>query len=171
MQPKNLMLFQGETIFVIPLTLTYESVPVHGYIYYSPRREETERNTYEEDLDLILKSLQATPVYRWMDPAETIRDIAGSYEPLIQWKVEEGKMHVDAKKKTATRILRDAGIFIIIYGGAELQWDECLKWIVVRERDEELLNTYIKRLFTYPQLIVNDALQEGVRWWHTSVSS
>ena len=62
MHPKNLKIFHGETLFVVPISIPVESVQMLGYICYSPRRDEEERNEYNDDLNLIIESLHNIPI-------------------------------------------------------------------------------------------------------------
>ena len=55
--PKNLKIFRGETLFVIPVNISLETVQMKGYIIYSPRKEEEIRERFGEDIELILENL------------------------------------------------------------------------------------------------------------------
>jgi transposase len=161
MHPKNLKIFRGETLFVVPITLTVESAQVHAYIIYSPRKEEEIREEYAEDLDLIIESLQHVPVYRWMNPGEAVSDIAGRYEPFIQWKVQENRMEVDLKRKALGKHLREAGLSVIISSGGEFAWDNCLEWLEERKNDEKLLMDIVQRFHVFPLSVDSEAIRHG----------
>ncbi|PWR70511.1 hypothetical protein DK846_14025 [Methanospirillum lacunae] len=162
MHPKNLKIFHGETLFVVPISIPVESVQMHGYVCYSPRQDEEERNEYNEDLELILDSLHNTPIYKWTDPAAAVHDIAGRYEPFIQWKVEEGRLHVSIKQKAVSRQLRDGGISVILYGGGDFQWDQCMQWTSEQKEDELFFGTVISSLQIYPHTVDADMIRQGL---------
>lgn len=162
MHPKNLKIFRGETLFVIPITIPVESVQLHGYICYSPRRDEEERNDYNEDLDLIIENLHNIPIYRWTDPAEAVRDIAGKYEQFIQWKVVDNRLQVSVKQKSVARQLRDAGISVLLYAGGEFQWDQCMQWTSEQREDEDYFRTVSKQFQIYPHTVDAEVIRQGI---------
>lgn len=162
MHPKNLKIFHGETLFVVPITIPVESVQMHGYISYSPRRDEEERNEYNEDLDLIIESLHNTPIYRWTDPADAVKDIAGRYEPFIQWKVEENRLLVSVKQKAVARHLRDAGVSVLLYAGGDFQWDQCMQWTSEQQEDEAFFSTVTSRFQIYPHTVDAETIRQGI---------
>jgi len=161
MHPKNLKIFHGETLFVIPISIPIESMQMHGFISYCPRRDEEERTEYAEDLNLIVESLNKTPIYRWADPAETIRDVAGRYEPFIQWKVEENRLLVSIKQKAVAKHLRDAGISVYLHAGEDFQWEQCLQWTSEQAEDEEFFGDTISHFQIYPHTIDADTIRQG----------
>lgn len=162
MHPKNLKIFHGETLFVVPITIPVESVQMHGYVCYSPRQDEEERNEYNEDLELILDSLHNTPIYKWTDPAAAVHDIAGRYESFIQWKVEDGRLQVSIKQKAVSRQLRDGGISVILYGGGDFQWDQCMQWTCEQKEDELFFGNVISNLQIYPHTVDADMIRQGL---------
>jgi len=162
MHPKNLKIFRGETLFVVPITVPVESVQMHGYVCYSPRQDEEERNEYSEDLELILDSLHNTPIYKWTDPASAVQDIAGRYEPFIQWKVEDNRLNVSIKQKAVSRQLRDAGISVLFYGGGDFQWDQCMQWMSEQKEDELFFSNVISSLQIYPHTVDADMIRQGL---------
>ena len=162
MHPKNLKIFHSETLFVIPISIPIESVQVHGYICYSPRRDEEEREECSEDLSLIIESLNDTPVYRWADPAETVRDVAGRYEPFIQWKVENSRLQVSIKQKAIARHLRDSGVSVYLYAGGEFQWDQCLQWTSEQVEDEAFFCAATRQFQIYPHTVDAEIIRQGI---------
>lgn len=161
MHPKNLKIFHGETLFVIPISIPMESMQMHGFISYCPRRDEEERTEYGEDLNLIVESLNKSPIYRWADPAETICDVAGRYEPFIQWKVEENRLQVSIKQKAVAKHLRDAGISVYLHAGDDFQWEQCLEWTSQQAEDESFFSTLSRNFQIYPHTIDADTIRQG----------
>ncbi len=162
MHPKNLRIFHSETLFVIPITIPVESVQLHGYICYSPRRDEEERNDCSEDLDLIVENLHNIPIYRWTDPAEAVKDIAGKYEQFIQWKIVENRLSVSVKQKAVARQLRDAGISVLLYAGGDFQWDQCMQWTSEQHEDEIFFRTVSKQFQIYPHTVDAEVIRQGI---------
>lgn len=161
MHPKNLKIFRGETLFVIPVNITQESIHLNGYIIYSPRREEEIRERYAEDIGLILENLNDKPVYRWVNPGEAIQDVAGPYEPFIQWRVLDNRMVVDIKRKALGKHLRNSGISVILVGDPEYQWDTCLEWLEEREEAEHFLSTFMRNFQVFPLSVDSEVMQSG----------
>lgn len=162
MHPKNLKIFHSETLFIVPITIPVESMQIHGYICYSPRRDEEERTEYSEDLSLIVESLDNTPVYRWADPAETVRDIAGRYEPFIQWKTEDNRLYVHIKQKAVARQLRDSGVSVYLYAGGDFQWDQCLQWTTEQAEDESFFRRGTRQFQIYPHTVDAETIRQGI---------
>lgn len=162
MHPKNLKIFHGETLFVVPISVPVESIQMHGFICYSPRRDEEERAEYNEDLSLIIESLDKSPIYRWADPAETIRDVAGRYEPFIQWKVEDNRLCVSIKQKTVTKYLRDSGITVFLHSGEDFQWEQCLQWTSEQKEDESFLGMITRQFQIYPHTVDAETIRQGI---------
>ena len=161
MHPKNLKIFRGETLFVVPVNISLEQLPVKGYIIYSPRREEEIRERYAEDISVIVENLNNKPVYRWINPAEAILDVAGEYEPFIQWQVNNNRLIVDIKRKTLGKHLKNCGISVIITSESDYQWDTCLEWVEERRETEEFLVRFFKNFQTFPFSVDRDILQTG----------
>lgn len=162
MHPRNLKIFRGETLFIIPVTIPVESVQLHGYICYSPRRDEIERIEYTDDIGLIIENLQNIPIYRWTDPAEAVRDIAGKYEQFIQWKVEDSRLTVNVKQKAIARELRDAGVSILLYGGGDFQWDQCMQWASEQREDEQYFRAVTRQFQIYPHTVDAEVIRQGI---------
>ena len=161
MHPKNLKIFRGETLFVVQVNISLEQLPVKGYIIYSPRREEEIRERYAEDLSIIIENLNNKPIYRWINPAEAVSDIAGSYEQYIQWSVINNRMKVDIKRKALGRNLKNCGVSVVITGDSDRQWDECLEWAEERRETEEYLSSFIRNFQTFPFSVDNEIMQTG----------
>ena len=100
MHPRNLKIFRGETLFVIPVNVALETANFKGYIIYSLRKEEEIRERFGQDIELILENLNGRPMYKWVNPAEAVADIAGTYEPFLHWKVQNNRILVDVKRRT-----------------------------------------------------------------------
>lgn len=161
MHPKNLKIFRGETLFVIPVNLTLETVNLKGYIVYSPRKEEEIRERFSEDVNLILENLNDKPIYKWVNPAEAVADVAGKYEPFLQWRVQNNRILVDVKKKALGKYLKNSGISVIISGDPEYQWDTCLEWLEERAKSENFLTTFIKNFQVFPLSVDSEIMRNG----------
>ena len=161
MHPKNLKIFRGETLFVIPVNLTLETVHLKGYIIYSPRQEEEIRERYAEDIELILENLNEKPVYRWVNPAEAVADVAGMYNPFMQWRVMNNRILVEVKRKALGKYLKNSGISVIVSGDPEYQWDTCLEWLEERSEAEHFLSTFLKNFQVFPLSVDSDIMKNG----------
>jgi len=161
MHPKNLKIFRGETLFVIPVNITLETVHLKGYIIYSPRKEEEIRERYGEDIDLILENLNDRPIYKWVNPADAVADVAGIYDQFLQWHVQDNRLIVDVKRKALGKYLKNCGVSVIITGDPEYQWDTCLEWLEERAEAEMFLSTYIKNFQVFPLSVDSDTMRNG----------
>lgn len=161
MHPKNLKIFRGETLFVIPVNIPLETAQLKGYIIYSPRKEEEMRERYGEDIDLILENLNDKPVYKWVKPAEAVSDVAGMYEPFFQWRVLNNRLYVDVKRKALGKYLKNCGISVIITGDPEYQWDTCLEWLEDRAEAERFLSDYVKKFQVFPLSVDTETMKSG----------
>lgn len=161
MHPKNLKIFKGETLFVIPVNVPMESVQLKGYIIYSPRREEEIRERYAEDINLILENLNDKKIYRWMNPGEAVHDVAGIYEPFLQWRVFENRLVVDVKRKALGKYLKNSGITVLITGEPEYQWDTCLEWLEERTEAEQFLSKHMRNFQVFPLSVDSETMQSG----------
>jgi len=161
MHPRNLKIFRGETLFVIPVTIPLQTVQVKGYIIYSPRKEEETRERFGEDIDLILANLNEKPIYKWVQPAEAVADVAGRYEPFLQWRVENNRLFVEVKKKSLGAYLKNCGISVILSGDPDSQWDTCLEWLEERADAEAFLASYIKNFQIFPFSVDTEIVRNG----------
>ena len=161
MHPKNLKIFRGETLFVIPVNISLETVQIKGYIIYSPHKEEEIRERFGEDIELILENLNDKPIYKWVNPAEAVADVAGMYEPFLQWRVQNNRILVDVKRKALGKYLKNSGISVIITGDPEYQWDTCLEWLEERAEAERFLSTYIRNFQVFPLSVDSDTMRSG----------
>ncbi len=161
MHPKNLKIFRGETLFVIPVNIPLETVQLKGYIIYSPRKEEEIRERFGQDIDLILENLNERPIYKWVNPAETVADVARIYEPFLHWKIQDNRILVDVKRKALSKYLKNCGISVIMTGDPECQWDTCLEWLEERAETERFLATYIRNFQVFPLSVDSDIMRNG----------
>lgn len=161
MHPRNLKIFRGETLFVIPVNVALETANFKGYIIYSLRKEEEIRERFGQDIELILENLNGRPMYKWVNPAEAVADIAGTYEPFLHWKVQNNRILVDVKRRTLGRYLKNSGISVIITGDPECEWDTCLEWLEERAETERFLATFIRNFQVFPLSVDSDTMRNG----------
>ncbi len=161
MQPKNLKIFRGQTSFVVPITIDVEAVQVYAHVIYSPLKEDEIRNEFEKNLNLIHESLQHIPLYRWMNPAETVKDVAGKYEQFIQWKVVNNRLEITTRPKLIEKHLRDAGISVILTSESDVNWDNALEWFDEIKEDEAVIRDTFKSFSNYFISSKNEVVKNG----------
>lgn len=162
MHPKNLKIFRGETLFVIPVNLTLETVNLKGYIIYSPRKEEEIRERFSEDVNLILENLNDKPIYKWVNPAEAVADVAGKYEPFLQWRVQNNRILVDVKKKALGKYLKNSGISVIISGDPDTSGIPALNGSR-NEQNLKISSLHLLKIFKYSHFLLIVKLCETER--------
>jgi hypothetical protein len=100
-------------------------------------------------------------MYKWVNPAEAVADIAGTYEPFLHWKVQNNRILVDVKRRTLGRYLKNSGISVIITGDPECEWDTCLEWLEERAETERFLATFIRNFQVFPLSVDSDTMRNG----------
>jgi len=162
MHHKNLKLYNNNIIFSVPFRTIIHDKPVKGYLYYDPQKGHIEQEQMCENLRYICERLEQIHVPAWMSPASIVREIAGVYEPFIEWKVEGQKLNVTLKTKAISRYMRKAGRFAILYSGVSRQWDTCLSYCDTHAQDSHFLMQLMERKQAFPYTVHTQALAKGL---------
>ncbi|HPK80752.1 MAG TPA: IS1634 family transposase [Methanoculleus sp.] len=129
---QNLHLFKEKTVFVEPVELTIEGITFSGYGYYSPQREQDERERFYRKLRETIDYLESLELKPYLKPKHVFEKHAGIYARYLSWKVAENRFHITVREKAVTQRVHKMGLTILLYQG-EFTWDECLS--LYRSRD------------------------------------
>jgi hypothetical protein len=150
MHPSNLNIYDNNSIFVLPFNIELSSVPVQGYLYYSPQKDESEQKRIYENLRQICDRLDQSQIYPGVNPSSTVKEVAGSYEPFIGWRIENNKLDVSLKTRAISKHVKKLGRFAILYSGADLKWDECLSHYDLQAADRHFMMQLMERKRVFP---------------------
>jgi len=129
---QNLHLFKEKTVFVEPVDLTIEGVSFSGYGYYSPQREQDERERFYRKLRETVDYLETIDLKPYQRPRQVFEKHAGISVPYLSWKAVDGKFRITVREKAVTQRVNKMGLTLLLYQG-EFAWDECLS--LYRSRD------------------------------------
>jgi len=129
---KNLQMFKEKALFTEPVSLEIEKITFKGYGYYSPHREQEERERFYQKLRATVKYLEDFDLKPYMKPKEVFERHAGYLKAYLSWKVIDGRFVITIRDKAVSQQVNKLGLFILLYDG-EFTWDECLS--LYRSRD------------------------------------
>lgn len=129
---KNLQMFKEKAVFVEPVSLTIEDVTFKGYGYYSPHREQEDRERFYQKIRTTVKYLEEFDLKPYMKPKAVFERHAGQFKSYLSWKVVDGRFVISIKDKAVSQRVNKMGLFILLYEG-DFTWDECLS--LYRSRD------------------------------------
>lgn len=123
--PRHMHMYNKEIMFVLPKTISLGTYPLPAYVYYSPKRETEERDTFYKRLYTVVDRLKNVTIKPWMSTKEIVEEITGSYAHYLSWKVKDKKFHVNIKSKAVAQRINRMGKFILAFNG-KVTWEECL---------------------------------------------
>lgn len=123
--PNLIKTYNGENLFVMPVTLNIVDMNFKGYAYYSSKKEQTEKELFFRKLYAGVEKLRKIRLKRWMDPKGIIAETVGRFSPYIKWKVMNERFEVAVRKKAVAQRINRMGKFILLYN-EYLDWEECL---------------------------------------------
>jgi len=162
MDYKNSRMYNNNIIFTVPFRTTIHDKPVKGHLYCDPQKAHIEQKQICEDLRHICDRLEQIHVYAWMKPANIVKEIAGIYEPFIEWKVEGKNLEITLKTKAISRYMRKVGRFTLLYSGVNRQWDTCLSYYDIHAEDSHFMTQLMERKQAFPYICHNQAVAQGL---------
>lgn len=123
--PNNLVMYQDEPLFVIPVTIDVGELNVKGYAYYDQKREQSERYSFYKRLYEMVERLRDVRLRPWMNTVNVIKEVAKKNARYISWKVNGDRFEVELKKNSVSQRVNRMGLFILLYQG-DFEWEECL---------------------------------------------
>ncbi|VVB63302.1 Transposase DDE domain protein [uncultured archaeon] len=130
---KYLHKFNKDPIFAKPITYTIDSIEVHGYVYYDPKLEQTEKQSLLSRLYDIREELLKVHLNKNSNPCAVFKDKAKGFGNFFDWHVIENRFDVAIKQNAVAQRMNKMGKYIIFYSG-DFDWMKCLS--LYRERDE-----------------------------------
>jgi transposase len=130
---KYLHKFNKDPIFAKPITYNIESIEVHGYVYYDPKLEQTEKQTLLSRLCDIREELLKVHLRKNSNPYVVFKEKAQGFENFFDLQVIDNRFEVTIKQNAVAQRMNKMGKYILFYSG-DFDWIKCLS--VYRERDE-----------------------------------
>jgi len=130
---KYLHKFNKEPIFAKPITYNIDSREVNGYVYYDPKLEQTEKQTFLSRLYDIREDLLKARLHKNSNPHAVFKDKAQGFGNFFDWKVIDNRFDVAIKQNAVTQRMNKMGKYILFYSG-DFDWMKCLS--LYREREE-----------------------------------
>ena len=160
--PNNSHIYNNSLIFAAPFSTINHDKPASGYLYCDPQMGNIEQRRIYEDVLQICEHLKQIHLQIWMDPSNIVKEIAGKYEPFIEWKVEEDTLSATLKKDRLEKELNKAGKFALLYSGVDLEWDTCLSHYDIQAHDSHFLTLLMERKKVFPYNIHTQAINQGL---------
>jgi len=123
--PVYLHKFEDQIIFVKEVKLFLGERVLQGYGYYSPCREQTERESFYGKLHDVRVKLESVVLRDWMSPCVVFGEVAGGFARYFSWKVVGGRFVVELERDLVLCRVGRMGLFVLFYCGV-FSWDECL---------------------------------------------
>lgn len=130
---KYLHKFNKDPIFAKPITYIMNSIEVHGYVYYDPKLEQTEKQTLLSRLYDIREELLNVRLNKNSNHYAVFKEKAHGFGNFFEWHVIDNRFDVAIKQNAVAQRMNKMGKYILFYSG-DFDWMKCLS--MYRERDE-----------------------------------
>jgi transposase len=130
---KYLHKFNKDPIFAKPISYNLDSIEVHGYVYYDPKLEQTEKQTLLSRLYDIREELLKVRLNKKSNPYVVFKEKAQGFGNFFDWNVIDNHFNVAIKQNAVAQRMNKMGKYIIFYSG---DFDEMKCLSLYRERDE-----------------------------------
>ncbi len=130
---KYLHKFNKDPIFAKPILYNIKSIEVHGFVYYDPKLEQTEKQTLLSRLYDIREELLKVRLNKNSNPYVVFKEKARGFGNFFDWKVIDNHFDVAIKQNAVAQRMNKMGKYIIFYSG---DFDEMKCLSLYRERDE-----------------------------------
>ena len=130
---KYLHKFNKDPIFAKPITYIMNSIEVHGYVYYDPKLEQTEKQTLLSRLYDIREELLKVRLNKNSNHYAVFKEKAHGFGNFFEWHVIDNRFDVAIKQNAVAQRMNKMGKYILFYSG-DFDWMKCLS--MYRERDE-----------------------------------
>jgi len=130
---KYLHKFNKDPIFAKPITYNIGSIEVHGYVYYDPKLEQTEKQTLLSTLYDIREELSKVRLKKNSNPNAVFKEKARGFGNFFDWRVIDNHFEVAIKQNAVNQRMNKMGKYILFYSG-DFDWMKCLS--LYRQRDE-----------------------------------
>jgi transposase len=130
---KYLHKFNKDPIFAKPISYNIDSIKIHGYVYYDPKLEQTEKQTLLSRLYDIREELLMVRLNKNSNPYVVFKEKSKGFGNFFDWKVIDNRFDVAIKQNAVAQRMNKMGKYIIFYSG---DFDEIKCLSLYRERDE-----------------------------------
>ena len=130
---KYLHKFNKDPIFAKPISYIIDSIEVHGYVYYDPKLEQTEKQTFLSRLYDIREELLKMRLNKNSNPYVVFKEKAQGFGNFFDWHAIDNRFDVEIKQNAVAQRINKMGKYIIFHSG---DFDEMKCLSLYRERDE-----------------------------------
>ncbi len=155
--PNLMEIYNGDTIFVKPVSI----MGVDGYCYYSPKREQEERDSFYKRLHGVVERLKRVRLRKWMNPSEVVKEIAENLHRYIEWEVVDGRFRVRIRRRAVSQRVNRMGKFVLLYSGS-FTWNECLSLYRGKDVVEKVFDTLKNDIRVTPMYVRKENTLKGL---------
>ncbi len=159
--PNLLKMYNGETIFVLPVSIPINELSLNGFCYYSPKREHDQMEAFYKNVHNVVDALRKIKLKSWMDPQEVVERTAKKLYSYIKWNVKDDIFEVSIRKKAVAQRVNRMGKFILIYKG-KFDWEDCLSTYRGKDIVEKGFDILKNDLDTLPLNVQKDTTLRGL---------
>jgi transposase len=123
--PKYLQKFEDKVLFVKAVSLSFGGHSLVGYGFYSPSKEQVEREVFYQNLFDVKVRLEGVVLKAWMSPSVVFREVAKGFACYFSWEVVGGRFVVGLRRDEVVLRVNRMGLFVLFCCGG-FSWDECL---------------------------------------------
>ena len=143
----NVILYEGRTIFSIPVSFSIEDMQLKGFFYHDPERESSERSDFHRNLAQRREAIEKLEVRRGI--RRTIESIAGDYIRYTSYRIEGKRITTRARNNAISAYENRMGRFLLVTN-ANISSMECLSIYRERDRIEKAFRTLKTDLDVFP---------------------
>jgi transposase len=130
---KYLHKFNEDPIFSKPITYKTDAFEIHGYVYYDPNLEQTEKRTLLRRLYDVREELIKVHLNKNSNVYAVFKDKTQGFGNFFDCHVVDNRFEVSIKQNAVAQRMNKMGKYILFYSG-DFDWLECLS--LYRQRDE-----------------------------------
>ena len=126
--------FKKKTLYAKSVVLTLGSNQLSGYLFYDPKRELEEKESFTGRLIDIRDALANVRLKKGQQPAAMrVAEIAGNLKKFFEWRQVEDRIEATIRQNAVAQRMNRMGKFMVFYSG-DVDWLTALS--LYRERDE-----------------------------------
>jgi transposase len=158
--PGCLRMYHDKVVFVKPVSITVEGLPVEAYYYYDQDREKWEKDTFYKTLYRVVEELRNHRV-KSLDYQRIVLGIAGKYYKYLDvHRNIDSSLTVDVRKNAVSQRINRMGRYLICHQG-EMTWEECLRTYKERDMIEKRFHHLKNDLEAVPMHVQKESTMRG----------
>ena len=158
--PGFLRMYHDNVLFVKPVTITVENVPVRAYYFYDQEREKGDSKIFFKKLYRVVEELRNRRV-KSHEYQHIVQGIAGKYYKYLDVRRNiDCSLTVDVRKNAVSQRVNRMGRFILCYHG-EMTWEECLRTYKERDQIEKRFHHLKNDLGAVPMHVQKESTMRG----------